>query len=69
MAVLGFYRIVKTPPLPEFRAYCLMAEARKNKVHPLVNLSSPKGGSFNDNIEPSEVMKVTMSWPPARAQE
>jgi hypothetical protein len=49
------------PPLPGFRANCLMAVARKNKVRPVVNLSSPKGASFNDNIEPTEVMKVTMS--------
>jgi hypothetical protein len=50
-----------SPPLPGFRANCLMAVARKNKVRPVVNLSSPKGASFNDNIEPLSVMKVTMS--------
>jgi hypothetical protein len=51
----------KSPPLPGFRANCLMAVARKSKVRPVVNLSSPKGTSFNDNIEPLSVMKVTMS--------
>jgi hypothetical protein len=40
----------KSPPLPDFRANCIMAVARKSKVRPVVNLSSPKGASFNDNI-------------------
>jgi hypothetical protein len=35
----------RTPPLPQFRANCLMAVARKGKVRPVVNLSSPKGSS------------------------
>jgi hypothetical protein len=38
-----------------------MAVDRKSKVWLVVNLSSPKGTSFNVNIEPTEVMKVTMS--------
>jgi hypothetical protein len=38
-----------------------MAVARKNKVRPVVNLSSPEGSSFNDNVEEELVMKVTMS--------
>jgi hypothetical protein len=51
----------RTPPLPRFRANCLMAVARKGKVRPVVNLSSPKGSSFNDNVDKLEVMKVRMS--------
>jgi hypothetical protein len=51
----------KTPPLPGFRANCIMAVARKEKIRPVVNLSSPKGASFNDNINKLAVMKVRMS--------
>jgi hypothetical protein len=51
----------KTPPLPNFRANCIMAVARKAKIRPVVNLSSPKGASFNDNIDKLSVMKVRMS--------
>jgi hypothetical protein len=51
--------------MPGFQANCLMAVARKNKVRPVVNLSSPEGSSFNDNIEEELVMKVTM---PSAAQ-
>jgi hypothetical protein len=56
--VAGLFR---SPPLPHFRAYCLMAVARRRKVRPVVNLSSPKGASFNDNVEKEEVIKVRMS--------
>jgi hypothetical protein len=38
-----------------------MAVARKNKIRPVVNLSSPEGSSFNYNVEEELVMKVTMS--------
>jgi hypothetical protein len=51
----------RSPPLPHFRVNCLMAVARKGKVRPVVNLSSPKGASFNDNVDKDEVMKVRMS--------
>jgi hypothetical protein len=51
----------RSPPLPQFRANCIMAVARKGKVRPVVNLSSPKGASFNDNVEELAVMKVRMS--------
>jgi hypothetical protein len=51
----------KEPPLADFTANCLMAVAKKNKVRPVVNLSSPKGASFNDNKDEAAVMKVTMS--------
>jgi hypothetical protein len=51
----------RSPPLPQFRANCLMAVARKEKVRPVVNLSSPKGASFNDNVDELAVMKVRMS--------
>jgi hypothetical protein len=57
-----------SPPLPGFQANCLMENARKNKVRPVVNLSSPKGASFNNNIEQTGVMKVTMSSAPQFGQ-
>jgi hypothetical protein len=53
--------LFKSPPLPDFPANCIMSVARKSKVRPVVNLSSPKGTSFNDNINKLAVMKVRMS--------
>jgi hypothetical protein len=35
-----------SPPVNEFRANCLMAVVKKNKVRPVVNLSSPKKPQF-----------------------
>jgi hypothetical protein len=49
------------PPVNEFRANCLMAVVKKNKVRPVVNLSSPKNHSFNSNVDKPAVMKVKMS--------
>jgi hypothetical protein len=40
-----------SPPVPDFRANSLMAEAQKDKVRPILNMSSPKGWSFNCNID------------------
>ena len=39
------------PPVANFRANVLMAEEQKDKVRPILNLSSPEGESFNDNVE------------------
>jgi hypothetical protein len=49
------------PPVKDFRANCLMAVARRDKVRPVVHLSSPEGESFNDNVDKDLVMKVRMS--------
>jgi hypothetical protein len=40
-----------SPPVSDFRANSLMAEAQKDKVRPILNMSSPKGWSFNCNID------------------
>jgi hypothetical protein len=41
----------KQPPCDGFRANPLMAAVQKNKVRPILNLSSPKGSSFNDTVK------------------
>jgi hypothetical protein len=49
------------PPVPDFRANVLMAEEQKDKVRPILNLSSPKGESFNDNVDEYRVPKTYQS--------
>ena len=49
------------PPTPEFRANSLMAVEQKDKVRPVLNMSYPKGGSFNCNIDKDVMRKVKMS--------
>ena len=49
------------PPMKNFRINPLMAAVQKNKVRPIMNLSSPKGGSFNEAIDMFDVQKLTMS--------
>ncbi len=51
----------KTTPVPGFRANPLMAVVRKGAVRPIVNLSAPKGSSFNDNVDPYKLEKVRMA--------
>lgn len=48
-------------PLKGFRANTLMAVHRNGKVRPVINMSGPKGGSFNDNILKHKLEKVKMS--------
>ncbi len=52
-----------TPPLQNFRSNMLMAKKEKTKVRPILNLSSPKGSSFNDAIDKTCLLKLTMSSP------
>ena len=40
-----------TEPLPDMRLNSIMAEEQMDKVRPVINMSSPKGRSFNDNID------------------
>jgi hypothetical protein len=40
-----------------------MAVVQKTKVRPIMNLSSPKGESFNDAVDMACVQKLTMSSP------
>ncbi len=49
------------PPLADFRANSLMAVEQKDKIRPVVNMSHPKGRSFNDNVDKLAVGKATMS--------
>ncbi len=51
------------PPLADFRANPLMAAVQKTKVRPILNLSSPKGRSFNDAVNEWEVENLLMSTP------
>ncbi len=51
----------KKPPLRKFRVNPLMAVHQKNKVRPILNLSSPKGSSFNDAVDPLRLKKLKMS--------
>jgi hypothetical protein len=51
------------PPMRGFRVNPLMAVVQKTKVRPIMNLSSPKGESFNDAVDMACVQKLTMSSP------
>jgi hypothetical protein len=51
----------KTTPVPGFRANPLMAVVRKGTVRPIINLSAPKGASFNDNVNTYKLEKVHMA--------
>jgi len=48
------------PPVPGFRANPLMAVVRNGKVRPVLNMSGPKGRSFNDNVDEKLLEKVHM---------
>jgi len=48
------------PPVAGFRANPLMAVVRNGKVRPVLNMSGPKGRSFNDNVDESKLEKVHM---------
>jgi hypothetical protein len=50
-----------SPPVADFRANSLMAEVQKDKVRPILNMSSPKPNSFNDNVEKLLVPKTYQS--------
>ena len=51
------------PPLEKFRVNALMAVLRGDKVRPVLNVSSPKGMSLNDNVKVSAMERVFMSSP------
>ena len=48
-------------PLQNMRLNSLMAEEQKDKVRPVLNMSSPKGRSFNDNVDRNKLGRTTMS--------
>ncbi len=49
------------PPLKKLRVNPLMAAVQKTKVRPILNLSAPKGHSFNDAVDLFGVDKLKMS--------
>jgi len=49
-----------TPPIPGFRANPLMAIVQHGKVRPVLNMSGPRGRSFNDNVDHNQLEKVHM---------
>ena len=50
-----------SPPLKNFRCNSLMAVPQDNKVRPVLNVSSPKGRSMNDNIDITKLETVQMT--------
>ena len=50
----------ETPPVPGFRANLLGVVVRNSKVRPILNMSGPRGASFNDNVEESKLEKLHM---------
>jgi len=49
-----------SPPAEGFRANPLIAIVRNGKVRPVLNMSGPRGQSFNDNVDKSKLEKVHM---------
>ena len=49
-----------TPPMAGFRANPLAAVVRNGKVRPILNMSGPKGKSFNDNVNKSKLERLHM---------
>jgi hypothetical protein len=49
------------PPFPDFRTNAMMAVEQKEKIRIVMDLSSPKGLSFNDAIAELALEKVSMS--------
>ena len=50
-----------TPPFENTCCSPLMANKQKNKIRPILNLSSPEGGSVNDLMEDFKFRKLEMS--------
>jgi hypothetical protein len=48
------------PPLPNFRVNMLLAKEEKCKLRPIINLSAPKGASFNEAVNNTTTLKLTM---------
>jgi hypothetical protein len=51
------------PPLPNFRVNMLLAKEEKCKLRPIINLSAPKGASFNEAVDNTSTLKLTMCSP------
>jgi hypothetical protein len=50
-----------TAPTDKFRSNSMIAVEQKDKVRVIMNLSAPKGQSFNENIDELKLEKVSMS--------
>jgi hypothetical protein len=53
----------ETPPFANFRVNMLLAKEEPTKIQPILNLSAPKGISFNDAVNVDSLRKLTMSSP------
>jgi len=51
----------ESAPFPGFRSNPLMAVDRNNSIRPVINMSGPKGGSFNENLDKLQMEKVKMA--------
>jgi hypothetical protein len=49
------------PPFKNFRSNCLVAIEQPTKIRPVLDISLPKGSSFNDNVDKSKVEKIEMA--------
>ncbi len=49
-----------SPPMAGFRANPLKAVVKNGKVRPVLNMSGPRGKSFNDNVDKRKLEKVHM---------
>ena len=48
-------------PVPEFRTNPLAVVVKNGKVRPILNMSGPKGKSFNDNVRKEDLEKIHMA--------
>jgi hypothetical protein len=48
-------------PTPDFRCNKLLVVERNDKIRPIIDLSHPKGNSFNRNVEEKKLEKVRMA--------
>ena len=48
------------PLVPGFRANPLGVVVRNGKIHPILNMSGPKGKSFNDNVNRTKLERLHM---------
>jgi hypothetical protein len=53
--------LFKSPPVQGFKANSILAVPQPGKVRVCLNVSLPKGNSFNDNISSSRLEKVSMT--------
>jgi len=49
------------PPIPDLRTNSMIAVPQKNKIRMVMNMSGPKGSSFNDAIDEDKLEQVHMS--------